>query len=207
MCDMCRKFGNNEDKVLIYKLTGKIIEKQPAYIVIEVAGVAYVVNISLSTYSSSKPEGSEDSIFTHMAVREDDISLYGFSTLDEKKMFLLLISVNSIGAKLAIKILGGIGQKELKHAIASSDYELLSSIPGVGKKTAERIVVDLKDKVDSVQLGVSSDSGDSMQDVISALVNLGFKPQDCRKALDGVDSDASFDDAIKQALQKLTGKK
>ncbi len=192
---------------MIYKLTGKIIEKQPTHIVIEVAGVAYIVSISLSTYSSTKPEGSDDSIFTHMVVREDDISLYGFSTLDEKKLFLLLITVNSIGAKLAIKILGGIGQKELKHAIASSDYALLSSIPGVGKKTAERIVVDLKDKVDSVVLGINTSGGDAMQDVISALVNLGFKQQDCIKALDGVGIDTNFDDAIKQALKKLTGRK
>lgn len=190
---------------MIYRLSGKIIEKHPNLVVIDVGGVAYEASVSLSTYSLLPEENGVATLYTHMAVREDGVFLYGFATIDEKKLFQLLTTVSGIGPKLAIKILSGIGLEELKNAIGSSDYTVLASVSGVGKKTAERIVVELKDKFDGeIFAGALGGVG---EDVVSALINLGYKLPDCRKALEGTPTDADFQTTLKMALNKLTGKK
>lgn len=190
---------------MIYRLSGKIIEKHPNSVVIDVCGVGYEASVSLSTYSLLPDLNEATILYTHMAVREDGVFLYGFATIDEKKLFQLLTTVSGIGPKLAIKILSGMGLEELKSAIGSSDYTALASVSGVGKKTAERIVVELKDKFDGdVFTGVAGGVG---QDVVSALMNLGYKLPDCRKALEGAAIDADFQTTLKMALNKLTGKK
>lgn len=192
---------------MIYRLKGTIIEKHPSGIVIDVGGVAYEATVSLATFSLLPAEGSEGLLYTHMAVREDGVFLYGFASLDEKQIFLLLTTVSGIGPKMAIKILSGIGSDELKSAISAGDHSILSSVPGVGKKTAERIVVELKDKFDGFALAGASSFGGVIDDVVSALVNLGYKLPDCRKAAEGIGVDCDFQSAMKAALNNLASKK
>lgn len=191
---------------MIYRLAGNILEKRPGNVVIDVNGVGYEASVSLNTYALLGAEGDTAVLYTHMAVREDGVFLYGFSSLDEKKLFQLLTSVSGIGPKLAVKILSGINADELKRSISASDYTALSSVSGVGKKTAERIVVELKDKFES-QSFFGDVSGGVLEDVAGALVNLGYKLTDCRKALEGLNPDCDFQTALKSALHNLSGKK
>ena len=191
---------------MIYRLSGILIEKQPSFAVIDVSGIAYEVAISLSTYSELPSLNDNVVMYIHMVVREDGIFLFGFLSQEEKQMFLLLVTVSGIGPKLAMKILSGVGSSQLRNAIAASDHDALSAIPGVGKKTAQRIVVELKDKFDSLP-DVSESSGSAViEDVVSALVNLGYKLPDCRKAVESAPTDGTFEDILKVAFKVLSGK-
>ena len=190
---------------MIYKLRGEILEKDTNYVVIDAGGVAYEASISLATYAHIGNVGQVGEIYTYMAVREDGVYLYGFSSKEEKRLFLHLISVSSIGPKMAVKILGGIGVESLISAISSKDYQMLAAIPGIGKKTAERIVVELKDKFESESTTFQAD--DSREEVVSALVNLGYKMQDSRKAVEKSSASDGFEVILKNALQLLSGKK
>ena len=190
---------------MIYKLKGEILEKDTNTVVIDTAGVAYEANVSLATYSTIGNVGEIGEIYTYMAVREDGVYLYGFSTKEEKRLFLHLISVSSIGPKMAIKILGGIGIESLISAISSSDHQMLAAIPGIGKKTAERIVVELKDKFDSETTVCTK--GDVREEVVGALINLGYKTPESRKAVEKASADDDFENILKNALQLLSGKK
>lgn len=193
------------DTYIIYMLKGEVVEKQTGFIAIDVNGIAFEVNVSLATYASSPAVGESAKLFIHMVSREDGVSLYGFTTVDEKKVFLHLITVSGIGAKLAMKILGGIGVEQLQRAISHSDHALLATIPGVGKKTAERIVVELKDKFDTIALSVA-DGSDVRGDVAEALLNLGYKLPDCRRAVENCSPTDDFQTVLKSALQILSGK-
>lgn len=190
---------------MIYRLKGEIIEKDTNMVVIDTGGVAYEAAVSLATYSLIGSVGDQCELYTHLAVREDGMFLFGFSTKEEKKLFLLLITVSSIGPKTAIKILGGIGVDKLTQAISSGDHQLLATIPGIGKKTAERIVVELKDKFES--MGESYAPGDVREEVIGALMNLGYKLPECRKAVEKSNASDDFEVVLKNALQQLSGKK
>lgn len=189
---------------MIYRLSGRLLEKQPSFVAIDVNGVAYEAAVSLATFAALPAVGEEASVYTHMSVREDGVFLFGFATPEEKQLFLLLITVSGIGPKLAIKILGGIGPAKLRQAISSSDHSTLATIPGVGKKTAERIIVELKDKFSGEGQEML---GDVKQDVISALINLGYKLPDCRKAVEGISADNGFEAVLKSALNVLSAKR
>lgn len=190
---------------MIYKLKGEILEKDTNYVVIDTGGVAYEASISLATYAYLGNVGEMCEVYTYMAVREDGVYLYGFATKEEKRLFLHLITVSSIGPKMAVKILGGIGVESLISAISSKDYQMLAAIPGIGKKTAERIVVELKDKFDSES--TTFQANDIREEVVSALVNLGYKTQDARKAVEKANPSDGFEVILKNALQLLSGKK
>ena len=194
---------------MIYKLKGEILEKDTNYVVIDTGGVAYEVSISLATYAYLGNIGEICEVYTYMAVREDGVYLYGFATKEEKRLFLHLITVSSIGPKMAVKILGGIGVESLISAISSKDYQMLAAIPGIGKKTAERIVVELKDKFDSESTTFQANfqANDIREEVVSALVNLGYKTQDARKAVEKANPADGFEVILKNALQLLSGKK
>ncbi len=190
---------------MIYRLSGIILEKDTNMVVIDTGGVSYEASVSLATYSSIGGIGEKCELYTHMAVREDGIYLYGFSSKEEKRLFLHLISVSSIGPKMAVKILGGIGIESLISAISSSDHQMLAAIPGIGKKTAERIVVELKDKFDSENTEFVK--GDIREEVVGALINLGYKTPESRKAVEKANPDDDFETILKNALQLLSGKK
>jgi len=195
---------------MVYRLSGKIIEKKQSFIAIDIGKIALEVTISLHTYSSVGSIGDEVTLYTNLISREDSMTLYGFISLEEKEVFLHLITVSGIGPKAAIKILGGVGIDNLRSAIASKDSDMLVSIPGIGKKTADRIIVELTDKFSelSSSLGVlDSNLSSNSQDVVAALVNLGYKQIDARKAIDGLKDDDGFELILRGALKRLTGRK
>ncbi len=198
---------------MIALLTGKIAYKTPDHLIIDVQGVGYRVMIPFSTYYEL-PEAGEVTLHIHTSVREDAIQLYGFRTLPEKAFFQLLISVSGIGPKLARDILSNIQPPQLAAALAQGDLHKLSAIPGIGKKTAERLVLELREKAGKLDLGVVSAPetlGRSipaealLDDVTSALVNLGYKDVQVRKALAGIDAavGGSVEELLKQALKAL----
>lgn len=197
---------------MIALLQGEIAYKSIDHIILDVNGVGYRLLIPLSSYYSL-PEEGQTRLFVHTHVRDDAILLFGFLTAAEKEMFSILISVSGVGPKVAINILSHIPAAELTTAIASGDIKRLSSLPGIGKKTAERLVLELKDKVPQVAASTIVDGQsptaprrDSLDDLISALVNLGYKENLAKKAVESLDlsPDVSFENALKSAL-KLIG--
>jgi Holliday junction DNA helicase RuvA len=167
---------------MIAFLRGKLLEKHPNQIIVETGGVGYDVLIPISTFSALPEAGSEVKLRIHTHVREDALALFGFLTAEEKTIFERLISVSGIGPSLAVKVLSGMSTSDLIPAIRSGHVEQLVRIPGVGKKTAERIVLELKDKLDSVGAGAAQGIAEKPaaaslsnleQDVLSALLNLG----------------------------------
>lgn len=181
---------------MIACLQGELFYKSPERLIINVGGVGYEVFISQASLSRLPETGKEIFLYTYTDVREDALNLYGFERIEEKEIFIQLIGVSGVGPKLAITILSGIGPAELARAIVSEDIHRLVQISGVGKKTAERLCLELKDKVQFIpeqQLeespsGVEPEAHDDRlaADVISALVNLGYSEVGARKALDAI---------------------
>jgi holliday junction DNA helicase RuvA len=197
---------------MIALLTGVIAHKSPDHIILDVHGVGYRVLIPFSTYYDLPGEGGAASLHIHTSVREDAIQLYGFRTRLEKSFFQLLISVSGIGPKMARDILSNIQPAPLAQALAQGDVHKLSTIPGIGKKTAERLVLELKDKAGKLDLAslpafeaLEIPTEVVMDDVVSALLNLGYKEPQVRKALAGLDAagGATVEELLKQALKML----
>jgi len=197
---------------MIALLRGTLAYKSSDHVIIDVGGVGYRLFIPLSTFYTL-PETGEVSLFTHTHVREDALLLYGFLSLEEKELFGILISISGVGPKLAVNILSHIPAKDLKRAIAAGDIKRLSSLPGIGKKTAERLVLELKDKVGPAEdlpaedgtISRASASGDIVNDVISALINLGYKENQARKVLEAMElaPGLTMEEALKGALKVL----
>jgi Holliday junction DNA helicase RuvA len=197
---------------VIAQLRGRILEKQPNRIVVDVGGVGYDVFVPLSTFYGLGDPGSDISLRIHTHVREDAIVLYGFRTLLEQDLFERLIGVSGIGPRVALGVLSGIEPLELMRAIERSDVARLTAIPGVGKKTSERIVLELKDRLPRVQEaavaagGVETAPAGVRDDVLSALVNLGYHRPLAEKAVEAAIRnvpDAGFERTLKQALREL----
>ena len=198
---------------MIALVRGTLAYKSIDHVIIDVGGVGYRLSIPLSTFYSL-PETGEVSLFTHTHVREDALLLYGFLSMDEKDLFIILIGISGVGPKLAVNILSHIPVGDLKRAIAEGDIKRLSGLPGIGKKTAERLVLELKDKVGPIHdLPASSDAtsvvvsttGALINDVISALVNLGYKENIARKVLENMElaPDLTMEEVLKGALKIL----
>jgi len=163
---------------MIGQLRGRLAEKRPNQVLLDVGGVGYLIFVPLSTYAALGELRAEVTLLVHTHVREDALALYGFVTAREKHLFELLLSASGVGPSLALRILSGMNVEELVPAIRGSDLERLTRIPGVGRKTAERMVVELKDKLETVTIAsekptVPSPAGVEV-DVVSALVNLGY---------------------------------
>lgn len=193
---------------MIGLLRGKLIDKRPNQILIDVGGVGYQVLVPLSTFASLGTLHSETTVLIHTHVREDQISLYGFLTAREKQCFELLISASGVGPSLALKILSGMGIDELVPAIRKGDLLQLVRIPGVGRKTAERIVVELRDKlvvVDVAEAGKPTTKSQLESDVASALVNLGYDARSVEKAIEKAraEGDGDFEALLRGSLQIL----
>ena len=199
---------------MIASLTGRLAFKAPAYLVLDVHGVGYEVFIPLSTYYGL-PNLSESTVLSvHTHVREDAIQLFGFLTSQEKEAFVLLTSVSGVGPKLALSVLSALPVADLVLAIQSEDVEKLTTVPGIGNKSASRLVLELKDKVAKLHPGLvpRDDSSGQGQDVtfddaLSALVNLGYRPQDAKEALKQVKKSNPesivLKDMIRECLKEL----
>jgi Holliday junction DNA helicase RuvA len=208
--------GFSEERLLIAHITGKLIQKQPNSVIVDVGGVGYELTVPLSTFYGLGDPGAEVSLRAYTYVREDAWQLFGFRTEREKRLFLLLISVSGIGPKLAVTALSGMSAEELIHAIRTENLAKLVGVPGVGKKTAERMLVELKDKVsalsspemeEQLKAGAIISVGDAMrEDLISALINLGYQKAAAEKAVSATlkeNPDASFEAALKTSLRKM----
>jgi Holliday junction DNA helicase RuvA len=195
---------------MIGRLTGRLAEKAPDHLLLDVNGVGYVVSIPLSTfYELPEPDGPT-TLWIHTHVREDTLALYGFLTQRERSLFLLLLTVNGIGPRVALTVLSGMPPGELVEALRKQDVRRLVAVPGVGKKTAERMVLELAEKAQ--KFSEPSPQGTpptvAADDVISALVNLGYRKNEAERAIDGIaraGAPADFGDYLKAALKKLTG--
>ena len=197
---------------MIAFLRGRVLDKFPNRIILDVSGVGYEVHVPLSTYYEIGETGSDVSLRVHTHVREDTLQLFGFLTPLEQLLFQRLIGISGIGPKLAVSVLSGIDSRELVVAVQRADVARLTRIPGVGKKTAERIVLELKDRLADVAAappaeGVQPSSGDRLRnDLISALENLGYHRPLAEKAVEVTrksDGGATFEDALKSALREL----
>ena len=195
---------------MIGSLRGKLIEKRPNQVLVDVAGVGYQVLVPLSTFAVLGPLHGEITLLIHTHVREDQLALYGFLTAREKHCFELLISASGVGPSLALKILSGMGIDELVPAIRKGDVARLVLIPGVGKKTAERIVVELRDKlaaIDVAETGKPATRSQLEADVASALVNLGYDGRAVERAIEKsrAAAGADFEKLLRASLQILSG--
>jgi len=195
---------------MIGSLRGTLVDKRPNQVLLEVGGVGYVVQIPLSTFTSLAALHSESTLLIHTHVREDQFSLYGFLTAREKHCFELLISASGVGPSLALKILSGMSLDELIPAIRKGDLAQLVRIPGVGRKTAERMVVELRDKLASVDVPESGKPATRSQlesDVASALVNLGYDERNVESAVAKSRSTVGndFESLLRASLQILGG--
>jgi Holliday junction DNA helicase RuvA len=171
---------------MIAHLRGRLLSKQPQQAIVEAAGVGYDVAISVSTYTSLPTEGAEVALHIHTQVREDTLALYGFLDRNEKRIFERLITVSGVGPKLAITIQSGLPSERLVAALRAQDHATLTRIPGVGKKLAERLVVELKDKLEDMAVAAPAvaAAGPAAEDVLSALVNLGYQRPSAQKAIE-----------------------
>ncbi|HEX7282594.1 MAG TPA: Holliday junction branch migration protein RuvA [Vicinamibacterales bacterium] len=193
---------------MIARLFGRVAEKQPNRLIVDVSGVGYDVQVPLSTFYVSADVGGEMALRIHTHVREDQLALYGFASDLELSMFERLIGISGIGPKLALAVLSGIEPRELAGAIQRNDIARLTAIPGVGKKTAERICVELRDRIPKAIDATAASPADSLrQDLASALVNLGYHRQAIDKSLDKLLSgsvEPRFEDVLRSALKELS---
>jgi len=199
---------------MIGRLSGTLAIKRAPQILIDCQGVGYEVDVSMSTFYQLPEEGSPLSIWTHLLIKDDQHALIGFYTEQERKLFRLLIKVNGVGPKMALTILSGISEGDFALCIQSSDVATLVRLPGVGKKTAERLIIEMRDKIDSIDSaatiagnlsGVAAVGSNGVQgEAVEALQALGYKPADAAKMIKLAASSGAADSAeslIKQALQ------
>lgn len=189
---------------MIAHLRGKLIARRPSQVIVEAAGVGYDVAVSVPTFAELPALGSEVALHIHTHVREDQLALYGFLRAEEKQLFEKLITVSGIGPKLAITVLSGMAADDLGNAIRGNDLARLTKIPGVGRKTAERMVLELRDKLPPIgtteQVLAAPGMNTVQEDVLSALVNLGYQRAVVEKALVSVEKNGSFENMFRAAL-------
>lgn len=199
---------------MIGRLRGKIIEKRPPHMVLDVNGVGYEVEAPMTTFYRLPEVGAETQLFTHMAVREDAHLLFAFSTEDERRLFRALLKVNGVGAKLALAIISGIEPAHFAECVNQGDTARLISLPGIGKKTAERLIVEMRDRLADWRIetspsaavpasGASPPRHDPVADAVAGLVSLGYKPQEASRLVHSLDFDpgAASEEIIRQALR------
>lgn len=204
---------------MIAQLRGIILEKQPPQLLLDVNGVGYEIDAPMSTFYRLPEAGQEITLLTHFVVREDAHHLYGFASSEERTLFRTLLKVNGVGPRLALTILSSIDPDEFVRCVLNNDTASLVRVPGIGKKTAERLIIEIRDKVASWQqtsaaelkmlpLDQKGSGGPSrhqtLQDAISALITLGYKPQEASRAVSKVDDGAlNSQDIIRRALREM----
>jgi Holliday junction DNA helicase RuvA len=200
---------------MIGRIAGELVEKTPPTILIDVAGVGYEVEVPLTTMTRLPSTGAQIVIYTHFVVREDAQLLYGFFDQQERQVFRSLIRVNGVGPKLALAILSGMDIGEFVTCIKSNDVQALVRLPGVGKKTAERLIIEMKDRLDEWGVGDVSEGGSAtlsatasaratLRDAETALIALGYKPQEAMRAITALkDTNLDVEGLIKEALKRM----
>lgn len=190
---------------MIGRLHGVVVEKNPPLVLIDVGGVAYEVSVPMSTFYHLPATGERALLVTHLIVREDAHLLFGFLTESERSAFRQLLSVNGVGPKVALGVLSGLSVQDLAQAIALQDSARLTKIPGIGKKTAERVLLELKGKLVPLAASGAAQAGrGSSHDVLTALVALGYQEREAAAALKQLPQDVEVADGIRQALRLLS---
>jgi Holliday junction DNA helicase RuvA len=187
-------------------LRGKLVLKAPPLLILDVQGVGYEIEAPMTTFYELPALGTEITLHTHLVIREDAHSLFGFASEADRVMFRTLIKVNGVGPKLALTILSGQSAEQLHRCIHDNDTVALMRLPGVGKKTAERLIIELRDRLpqleDSIVASITPIIGNAKQEAVSALCSLGYKPLDANKMVQGIHSEGkSCEDIIRMALQ------
>ncbi len=184
---------------MIGRLSGKLVAKHPPQVLVDVGGVAYEVDVPMSTFYSLPATGDPVTLHTHLAVREDAHVLYGFATLEERSAFRQLIRISGVGARTALSVLSGLSVAELAQAVAMQDAVRLTKVPGIGKKTAERLMLELKGKITETQARPASGASD----VVNALIGLGYSEKEALAAVKGLPPGLAVTEGIRAALKAL----
>ena len=191
---------------MIGRITGTLLEKHPPQLLVDVGGVGYEIDVPMSTFYHLPATGARVTLHTHLIVREDAHLLYGFASDDERQLFRQLLKISGVGAKMALALLSGMSATELAQAVAAQDAGRLTKVPGIGKKTAERLLLELRDKLPAFAptvhgAAVAAKPGD---DVLNALLALGYNDREATAAIKQLAPDLSVSDAIRQALRFLS---
>ncbi len=191
---------------MIGRIQGKLLEKNPPQILVDVHGVGYEIDVPMSTFYNLPDIGQEITLLTHFIVREDAQLLYGFATAKERAAFRQLIKISGVGARTALAVLSGMSVDALAQAVAQQECAMLTRVPGIGKKTAERLVLELKGKISAELDGVtlSAAAGDNRADVAAALVALGYSDREANAAAKKLPADISVSAGIREALKSMT---
>jgi len=193
---------------MIGRLTGILLEKTPPQLVVDVHGVGYELDVPMSTFFNLPASGEKVSLFTHFSVREDAQQLYGFLTAKEREVFRLLIKISGVGPKMALSVLSGLSVDELAQAVTTQDSGRLVKIPGLGKKTADMLLLELNGKLAEAlpSAGVAAGGARVAQDALHALLALGYSDKEANAALKQLPDDLTVEDTIRQALKLLAKK-
>lgn len=191
---------------MIGRLLGTLLEKHPPHILVDVHGVGYEVDVPMSTFYNLPAAGEQVALFTHFSVREDAQQLYGFGSAKEREVFRILIRITGVGPKLALALLSGMNVDELAQAVATQESGRLTKIPGIGKKTAERLLLELKGKLADALPVVASGHATVAQDALNALTALGYSDKEALPALKQLPDGLSLEESIRQALKLLARK-
>jgi len=194
---------------MIGRLTGLLLEKQPPLVLLDVQGVGYEINVPMSTFYNLPTIGEQITLQIHLVIREDVHLLFGFSTEAERQAFRQLVKVSGVGARTSLALLSGLSVADLHHAVATQDSGRLIKIPGIGKKTAERLLLELRDKLDidntAADNSIAAPSNDS--DILNALLSLGYNDREANWAIKQIPTDNDVSDGIRQALKLLSKEK
>jgi len=189
---------------MIGRLSGVIAEKTPPQVLIDVAGVGYEVDVPMSTFFNLGQLGERAVLLTHLTVREDAHQLFGFLTHEERATFRLLIKISGVGPKMALGLLSGLSVAELAQAVSRQEAGRLTKVPGIGKKTAERLLLELKGKLGPDLALPATLANDAQADILQALIALGYSEKDAAAALKALPADVGVSEGIKLALKKLS---
>ena len=191
---------------MIGRITGTLLEKHPPQLLVDVGGVGYEIDVPMSTFYHLPATGARVTLHTHLIVREDAHLLYGFASDDERQLFRQLLKISGVGAKMALALLSGMSATELAQAVAAQDAGRLTKVPGIGKKTAERLLLELRDKLPAFAPAVhgAAVAAVSSNDVLNALLALGYNDREAAAAIKQLAPDLSVSDAIRQALRFLS---
>ena len=192
---------------MIGKLTGTLLEKNPPEVLVDCSGVGYEVQVPMSTFYNLPNVGEKISLLTHFIVREDAQLLYGFATAQERQTFRALIKITGVGPRMALSLLSGLSIDELAQAVALQEVGRLVKVPGIGKKTAERLLLELKGKLGDAVVGAGAAAqvhSDAQSDVLQALLALGYNEKEAALGMKGLPADVGVSDGIKLAIKALT---
>ncbi len=189
---------------MIGRIHGKLVEKHPPQIIVDVNGVGYEIDVPMSTFYHLPANGAELALYTHLLVREDAQQLFGFATEAERGAFRQLLKISGVGARTALAVLSGLSVADLREAVSTQDGGRLTKIPGIGKKTAERLLLELRDKLDGAAIATAGAGDRRHDDIVNALLALGYNERESAWASKQLPADIAVADGIRQALKLLS---